>query len=273
MSFLGIGKKSTPQPLELIESVWGNRISVGGKPSSGSEQNSVEQTSHLTKPAPAQSNPATARELVEEASRRVADLEGRLSGKREKASQLAAQLNALQEAAVEAAVRGEEPTSFTALETALRDAQAAEHILEQALNRATVSLKTVETESRQALQAEQDENFAKTLREFTQAAAKVAECQGRLSEIQKASGGRYSSSLLWSAFSPDNDYAQWRRNAEDFLNRPRAEKGEPAAANADGDHSQAGTTTGNGNAANDHQVEEVYTNGEAGRALVGNSHA
>ena len=199
---------------------------------------------------------------MEEASRRIADLEGRLSAKREKVSQLAAQLDALQEAAVEAAVRGEEPANFTALEAALRDTQAGERILEQALNRAKASLRTAEAECKRAAQAEQDEKFANTLRELMQHAAVMAECHKRLSEIHKASGGRYSPSLFWSAFAPGNDYAQWLRNAEDFLNRPRPEKD---AVSVDCDPSQAGALTGNGQseragkAANDHQVEEAVS--------------
>jgi hypothetical protein len=219
----------------------------------------------------AQSSYVTARERVDEASRRVAHLKSRLSAKREQAVQLAGQLNALQEAAVEAAVRGEEPASFTALEAALRDAQAGEHILEQALCRAKASLRTFEAESQQALLAEQEGKFANTLREFMQLAAKAAECHERLSQIHQASDSRYSPSLLWSAFAPGNDYAQWLRNAEDFLNRPRPEK--DAAPSANRDHRLAASLTGNGRSERAETVEDVSTPAEPARGSLGYSHA
>jgi hypothetical protein len=213
----------------------------------------------------------TARERVEEASRRVVDLESRLSAKREQAVQLAAQFSALEEAAVEAAVRGEEPASFTTLEAALRDAQAGEHILEQALSRAKASLKTVEAESQQALLAEQDEKFANTLRELMQLAAKVAQCHERLSQIHQTSEGRYPSSLLWSAFASGNDHAQWLRNAEEFLNRPGPEK--DAAPSASRDHRLAAASTANGHSERAATAKEVSTPAEPASVLLGYSHA
>jgi len=255
--FLGIGRKSAHSPREVIESVWGDGIGSTPPPAPESDD-TRKQAPHGG--AQVRSNYAIVCDRVEEAARRVADLEGRLSAKREKVFQLVAQLDALQEAAVEAAVRGEEPTNFTLLEAALRDAQAGERILEEALNRAKASLRTAEAECKRAAQVEQDEKFADTLRELMQHAAVMAECHNRLSEIHKASDGRYSPSLLWYAFAPGNDYAQWLRNAGDFLNRPRPEKD---AVSADCGLSLGAALTGNGQseradtAANEHQVEEA----------------
>jgi hypothetical protein len=216
MAFFGIGKKSEQTRAD-------------------SDSNEAKQMKASQNAEPTITRHAKARKRLEESAARVRELETRLSVARWKVASLEARLNAAQEAAVEAVVRGGEPPTFTEREAELLAAQRNRHILEEALARATASLRTAEAESTQAAQADLDERFASTLRQLMQHAAKMAECHERLREIHAAAGGRYSPELLWPAFAPDDYYRQWLRAAEVFLSQSLGQDHEgPAAVNGAG---------------------------------------
>ncbi len=216
MGFFRFGKKSQQTP--------------AGSGSNGAKRMQVSQNAE-----PTVTRHAKARKRLEESAACVRELETRLSAARWKVASLEARLNAAQEAAVEAVVRGEEPPAFTEHEAELLSAQRNRHILEEALARATASLRTAEAESAQAGQAELDEKFASALGPLMEHAAKMAECHERLREIHAAAGGRYSPGLLWPAFAPDDYYRQWLRAAEVFLGQSLAQDQEtPEAVNGAG---------------------------------------
>lgn len=196
---------------------------IGRKPERvESGNNAMREMSESQKIEPTSTRQAKARKLFEEAGVRVRDLKTRLSSARWKVVTLEVQLKAAQEAAVEAVVVGGEPPSLTEREIELGAAQRKIEILEKALERATDLLRSAEAGLEQATQAELDDNFANTLRELMEHAAKMAESHGRLCEIHVSAEGRYSSELLWPAFAPDGYYTQWLRAVEGFVSQSRA---------------------------------------------------
>jgi hypothetical protein len=92
--------------------------------------------------------------------------------------------------------------------------------------RAKASLRDAEAENLRAGQLEQDETFAKTLKELMGHAAKLAECHKRLRELHLSAGCRYPSELFWPTFDSQGHYARWLSDAAVFISRLQEQKDE-----------------------------------------------